>query len=456
MKRVEAHRAYLTSMLLLSVLVILPGCGGEFGGGNWNTPIVPTVSSTVPANAATSVAISNNLAVTFSAAMDPATITATTFTVKQGATTVLGTVTYSGLTALFTPTVALASNTVYTARITTGAWNLAGTALASDYVWSFTTAPATVTLTVPANAATGVPTGNKLTAAFSEAMAPATINATTFSLNKGTTAIAGTVAYFGVTAVFTPTIALDAGAEYTATITTGAKDLAGNALASNYVWSFTTGAAPDTTTPTMIHNVPATAATGVSTNTKLTAAFSETMDPATLDAITFTLKQGATAVPGTVSCSGATAVFTPASFFASSATYTATISTGAKDLAGNATASHYVWSFTTGATQDSVKPSVTLEYPANLAANAPINKMITATFSEAMDPLTITTASFTVAGVTGTVIYDATSRIATFTPAGNLAAGATYTATITTGARDLAGNPLANAHTWTFTTATPP
>jgi hypothetical protein len=49
------------------------------------------------------------------------------------------------------------------------------------------------------------------------------------------------VTYSGVTAIFTPTSPLAANTLYTATITTEAKDLAGNALASNYVWSFTTG-----------------------------------------------------------------------------------------------------------------------------------------------------------------------------------------------------------------------
>ena len=39
--------------------------------------------------------------------------------------------------------------------------------------------------------------------------------------------------------------------EYTATITTGAKDLAGNALAANKVWTFTTGATQDTIAPTV-------------------------------------------------------------------------------------------------------------------------------------------------------------------------------------------------------------
>jgi hypothetical protein len=74
-----------------------------------------------------------------------------------------------------------------------------------------------------------------------------------------------------------------------------------------------------------------------------------------------------------------------------------------------------------------------------------------------MDPSTINTGTFTVAGpgvtpVTGTVSYDATSHIATFRPASNLTSNATFTATVTTGAKDLSGNPLAANEVWTFTT----
>ncbi len=57
-------------------------------------------------------------------------------------------------------------------------------------------------------------------------------------------AVAGTVTYVATTATFTPSILLSPNTVYTATITTGAKDLAGNALTGNYLWSFTTRASP--------------------------------------------------------------------------------------------------------------------------------------------------------------------------------------------------------------------
>jgi len=75
-----------------------------------------------------------------------------------------------------------------------------------------------------------------------------------------------------------------------------------------------------------------------------------------------------------------------------------------------------------------------------------------------MDPLTINTTSLLLTGpgataVTGTVGYTVLSKIATFTPSSSLAPNTLYTATITTGAKDLAGNPIGSGISWSFTTA---
>ncbi|MDO9579662.1 MAG: ice-binding family protein [Bacteroidales bacterium] len=100
-----------------------------------------------------------------------------------------------------------------------------------------------VTSTDPLNNVTGVARNKVVALTFSEAMDPLTINTSTFTLKQGTTAVSGTVAYSGTTATFTPSNVLAPSITYTATITTGAKDLAGNALAANTVWSFTTAGA---------------------------------------------------------------------------------------------------------------------------------------------------------------------------------------------------------------------
>lgn len=99
----------------------------------------PTVISTTPIDATMNVSVNKRVTASFSRAMNGATLTASTFTVHQGATAISGAVTYAGTTATFTPAAPLDISLVYTARITTGAADPQGSALASDYVWSFTT-----------------------------------------------------------------------------------------------------------------------------------------------------------------------------------------------------------------------------------------------------------------------------------------------------------------------------
>ena len=85
-----------------------------------------------------------------------------------------------------------------------------------------------------------------ITATFSKAMNPATINTSTFTLADPTgSSVAGTVSLdsAGLVATFTPTNALAVKSTFTATITTGAADAFGNHLAANFTWTFTTSAA---------------------------------------------------------------------------------------------------------------------------------------------------------------------------------------------------------------------
>src|SRR5439155_758165 len=220
-----------------------------------------------------------------------------------------------------------------------------------------TTAP-TVSFTVPANAATGVAISQKIAAAFTRSEERRAGTQGTFTLKQGPTAVAGTVSYAGVTATFNPVSTLAPNTTFTATMTTAAKDLPGNALASNFVWSFTTGVTPDTTRPTVSATVPANAATGVAINQKIAAAFTEAMDPLTITTVTFTLKQGSTDVAGTVSYAGVTATFNPLSTLAANTTYTATMSTDVRDLAAYALASDFLWSYTTDAPPHTTAPTV--------------------------------------------------------------------------------------------------
>ena len=104
------------------------------------------------------------------------------------------------------------------------------------------TTPPTVASTVPTANATDVAITTTVTATFSEDMASATIDATSFLLTTDGVAVNGTVSYDVATktATFTPSANLEAETTYMANITTAVTDLAGNPLAEDYVWSFTT------------------------------------------------------------------------------------------------------------------------------------------------------------------------------------------------------------------------
>jgi hypothetical protein len=336
------------------------------------------------------------------------------------------------------------------------------------------TAP-TVTSTIPANGDTGVQINRRITATFSEVMDVATISTATFKVvGPLATAVTGTVTYAGETAVFTPTTPLAINSLYTATVTSAVKSKAGIAMAADHVWSFTTGLTADTTAPKLITTGAADGDTGLPINRDATATFSEPMDPTTLvnPATSFTMKESASgvSVAGIVTYIGNTATFNPNIDLKPNTKYTLTITTGARDLAGNALAAGLranPWSWTTGGAADVTAPTVILTNPVDLATLVPTDKKINATFSEPMRLSTMITSNFTVketvsgADVPGTVAYDTTNNIATFSPQTSLTANTSYSVTVTNGTTDLAGNALVvpavggvpKPNPWAFRTA---
>src|SRR5215207_3568600 len=111
-------------------------------------------------------------------------------------------------------------------------------------------------------------------------------------------------------------------------------------------------------------------------------------------------------------------------------------------------------------TPDKQAPTVTGNTPTG--TSEPVGTNVTATSSEKMDPNTISGSTFTLkktsdnSSVSPTsVTYNATDKKATLDPTNDLDPSTQYTATVTTGVKDLAGNPLASNKTWSFTTAAP-
>ena len=143
MRKLKVNTIWIPAFLLA---VVMAGCSdpdkraGTGGPGDPLTP--PTVTAVTPPNGSTLVCPNTAvITATFSKPMNPATITATTFTLTAGGASTSGTVTYVAATmiATFTPAASLTASTAYTATITTGAQDQFGNSLASNFAWTFTT-----------------------------------------------------------------------------------------------------------------------------------------------------------------------------------------------------------------------------------------------------------------------------------------------------------------------------
>ncbi len=237
-----------------------------------------------------------------------------------------------------------------------GGVGILGDAFVAKFINATDNTRPTITSTNPINGGKDAAVNNAISATFSEAMVLSTFNNDTFSvfdLNNGYQ-ISGKVAFNEVekVATFTPIPALACCTNYKATITTGVKDLGGNTLAIDYTWNFTTGAAPDMTSPAISSTNPADGATGVAINASISAIFTEAIDPFTMKSSTFFLTNG---VIGTLTYDAVSkiATFTPLTNLEYNTAYTVNITTEVKDLSGNAMTKDYAWSFTTVSTSES-------------------------------------------------------------------------------------------------------
>ncbi len=215
------------------------------------------------------------------------------------------------------------------------------------------------------------------------------------------------------------------------------------------------------TTPKVTAMTPVSGAMGVATNVKPTVVFSEAVTG--VGNTTFTVKQGTTAVQAQVTYNSTTftATLSPTAALAADKPFTLSLASTIKSVSGGALAATS-WSFTTGPS-----PTVIIANPAAGATGVGLGTItvptpLSATFSEPVTGLPTASASsgnFTLRSngqvVSSKVIYNAASRVATLTSVAPLIADRSYTLSLTSGVKDVAGNPL-TATTWTFITGPAP
>ena len=218
------------------------------GEGDFEAPIV---TSTEPLDGSVDVPLFKSISASFSDNMDHSTITTSTFTLfDAAASNVDGSVSISSLgsidVATFTPDNPLQPTSLYTATIIAGVTDLAGNALLNDYTWSFTTMPPDTTPPAvggvdPIDGETCVALYKTVSVTFDEEMDASTLNTSTFLLTDlNNNPVSGQISNSSTTSTFDPYNALAYETDYRTTVTTGAKDLSGNSLSSDYSWTFTT------------------------------------------------------------------------------------------------------------------------------------------------------------------------------------------------------------------------
>ncbi|MCU0606195.1 MAG: Ig-like domain-containing protein [Candidatus Edwardsbacteria bacterium] len=301
----------------------------------------------------------------------------------------------------------------------------------------------TVTSAYPANGTAGLARNTLIYIVFSEAMDHA---ATEGALSV--TGMTGIMSWSNHILIFRPDSLFGAGDSVTFAVSTAAVDAEGTAMAAAVGYSFVCGAAADLTPPSVASHSPA--GTGVALNTEVTAHCSEKLAPWSDGAISLRDSASGAAVGGATGISNDSILrFVPAAL-APSRTYLATVGTACLDRCGNPMAADHSWYFTTAA--DNVPPTVNGTSPADGDTLVPVNAQVRIRFSEPMD----TAATRAATTHSPTLHYRATwsdDTLMTLTMTDTLSFHTAHRVTVGTGAMDRAGNHLASAHQFIFTTA---
>ena len=433
----------------------------------------PSIVTMLPGNGATGVPTNAVITLFANAPLNQSTVNGG-FHIVQNGVTLAGTtnITGGGTSIEFVPGGALTYGALVEIHLDSTITDQSGNPLTAFY-GSFTVAgsPATTAPVVvavsPTYGATGVPLNASAFLQFSQALKSSTVSSSTaYMTDQNNNLIPSTVTLSasGNTIQIKPSAPLAAGTSQYSTyyyvyVTTGVQNSSGVPLAA-YNFYFYTGAATDTTAPSVLGVAPTNNQQNVGLNGLAEVTFSKPINPLTVNSTTVSLSYGSTPtqIPTTVTfdTTYTYVTFTPVEPLPASTTMKLTIG-GVQDVAGNSVTTQST-TFVTGATADTIAPTVVSYSPANGATNVPTNASVVLQFSEPMNLASIVQYycaypyayyyfyysnclydATLAAAIPAKVSLSADGRSAIFTPTNTLTPGDTVNA-YSYGATDLAGN----------------
>ena len=260
------------------------------------------------------------------------------------------------------------------------------------------TVPPSVFKVSPANTATDVPLNSRVQVEFSEPIDRTTVTATSFVLRDNTTFLPVPATVFvdvtGRVATLIPSQLLAVNRSHSVLLSSGAviRDASGNAMPGTVPSNFTTGFRTDTAGPSLVTMSIANGDSDIPLNADVVFEFSKPLNPVS-QPLGLQVQLAGAPVPGvyTFSAGNRVVTFEPTSLLTATTSYTAVVTGQLTDAAGNSLTNPGTFSFVTGTESDTTTGSVTSSNPIANATGVGVNIVFRATFSERIDPISVTT-----------------------------------------------------------------
>lgn len=365
----------------------------------------PTLLSVNPADNVTGVPSSAAAVVQFSERINPLTVTDDTFYIEQFTSSdnyarIAGSITVAtdGQSATFTPDQQMTASTRYRIRVTSGVQDLVGNRYASTSIPSTFTVdsggvidimPPTVVMVTPTDGSTEVHRDTRVTLTFSESLDPNTINANTFALLVNGRAMSSVnITRSSDNRAVTLSSRLPWGIDIAVVVTSGARDLAGNAIA-DFRSMFTTGTHFDVSRPVVTSQRPDNGARNIPVDQRVVLFVDESLNAATIPNALH-VSQNSVLVSGTsaVTPDGRAIEFVPDAAWEHDALIQVFLDDTAQDLSGNSLRD-YQGSFRTVVDPGLTGPSLVRTNLTTTANILPTNPIPELEFSEPLDAATI-------------------------------------------------------------------